>query len=303
MPEKTNKYAEAFKDEANLIGLGALFVACALTAPIVFPFVALPLEAAYLLFAPDTGWFKKRLDRKRQAEAERQRLEMRNRILPTLSQRDQVRFGSLEDARREIAAQENPNLGDWYRDVLRQLDYLIEKFLLFASKKMEYRRYIVDLALTRAELTGRHLRLPRAPGDEHHPQRFAERAARQGDVEMLLAGVLDDYDSELRRLERQVEREKDEQTAEILKKNAEVIRRSKESAEKIGRLLRNLEHQLELVVNTFSLINTQLRSHTPEQIVEDVNSVVEQSESLTQTLASFAPMDEALQRLERLEAG
>lgn len=302
MAREPNKVAEALKDEVNLIGMAALFAACAFTIPVLFPFLALPLEAAYLLFAPDSAWFRKRLSRKYDAEVEQRRRDLRDRLLPGLSPQDQVRFASLEDARAEIADQEHPTLGSWFREVVRQLDYLIEKFLLFASKKMEYRRYLVELAITRAQLSGRHLRLPRAPGDELRGG-LVERAAREGDVEMLLAGVLDDYQAAIDRIDRDLKREDDSQTTEILKKNQDVLRRSRESADKIGDLLRNLDHQLELVVNTFSLINSQLRSSSPEQILEDVNSVVDQSESLTETLATFAPMDQALQRLERMQAG
>lgn len=302
MEKEPNKYVAALKDEFHLVGMAALFATCAVTAPIVFPFVALPLEAAYLLFAPDSAWLKNRLARKQEADAERKRQQMRRQILPTLALQDQVRFNSLEAARAEIERQESPTLGSWYRQVVRQLDYLMEKFLLFASKKMEYRRYIVNLAFTRARLEGRQVRLtiPELPGDSFHPERVAERAARDTDIEMLLASILDDYDREIRQADREIQQEKDPQTQAILKTNREVLRRSRESADRLGRLLRNLEHQLELVVNTFDLINSQVRSSRPEQILEDVNAVVDQSENLTETLATFAPMDEALARLERI---
>jgi hypothetical protein len=299
MPRETNRYIEALKDEPHLIGMAAIFAVCAATAPLVFPFVALPLEAAYLLFVPDSAWFRNRMRRKYDADVERRRRELRDRLLPALSPQDQARFIALEEARAEIAGQERSAPGAWSQEVLRQLDYLIEKFLMFASKKMEYRRYIVELAVTRAELEGRRLRLPRQPGDEYHPERVVERAAREADVDMLLAGVLGDYGAEIQNLDGSIQQEKDAQTREILKTNQEILRRSRESAAEIGRLLRNLDQQLQLVVNTFSLINSQVRTSSPEQLLGDVNSVVDQSESLTEALAAFSPVDQTVQRLDR----
>lgn len=134
MPSKSNRYLEAFKEGSNLVSLTTLVAAsAALLTPL--PLVAgLVAEAAYLLFVPDSKWYASRLSRRSDAEVEMRRQQLKAQTLPLLDPEMQGRFTRLEEIRRQINAQA---LADqkWFQEVLRKLDYLLEKFLLFGAKE------------------------------------------------------------------------------------------------------------------------------------------------------------------------
>jgi hypothetical protein len=56
---------------------------------------------------------------------------------------------------------------------------------------------------------------------------------------------------------------------------------------------------MELVVNTFTLINSQARTRPPEQLVSEVREVVGSAEALREAMATLAPLEQAVQRLGR----
>src|SRR5689334_16727719 len=129
-----NRYAEALKENYNIIGLaGAVAVAAALTNPFIL-LPALVAEAAYLIFVPDTRWYTQRLARRHDAEIEERRNRMKAEIMPTLRPDLQRRFLRLEELRRQIGTL---SMGEktWFLEVLRKLDYLLDKFLQFAAKE------------------------------------------------------------------------------------------------------------------------------------------------------------------------
>src|SRR5947199_297066 len=138
---RSNKLSEAFKESFNIMGLaGAVAVSAALLTPV--PLIAgLVAEAAYLLLVPDMKWYDARLSKRYDAEVEKRRQELKNSILPNLRPEMQARFSRLEQTRRDIEA--HPIEGEtWFREVLRKLDFLLEKFLLFAAKDNEYRGHL-----------------------------------------------------------------------------------------------------------------------------------------------------------------
>lgn len=296
------KYIEALKDDANKIGLAALFAGCAVSGTLpLFPFIAVPAQAAYLLFVPDSPWFQKRLARKAAAEAEARRQALRDTILPTLRPADQRRYEVLEQTRAEIAQQPVPSMGAWYAEVLAKLDFLLDQYLQFGARAMQYRRYLVSLGQRQAQLFGQLLKLPGFGRDSGDPADQLE-FARNVPAEALIHAVVEFFDRQADRLARDMEREKDRELLDVMRKNAEVIRSNKTSVEQIGRLLRSIEHQLDLVANTFTLINTQIRTGSPERILADVEDVVTQSNALTQTMEEFDTLDESLERLGRVTA-
>src|SRR5947209_12392189 len=141
---RSNRYLEAFKESFNVVGLTT---AVALSAAMLNPLpllAGLVAEAAYLLFVADSGWYAKRLSRRYDAEVEKRRQQIKEQALPTLRPSMQARFARLEEMRDQINAQ--PVEGQtWFREVLRKLDYLLEKFLQFASKDAQFRAYLQSL--------------------------------------------------------------------------------------------------------------------------------------------------------------
>src|SRR5438552_3468783 len=141
---KSNRYLEAFRESFNVVGLTtAVAVSAAMLNPL--PLLAgLVAEAAYLLFVADSSWYAKRLSRRYDAEVEKRRQQIKEQALPTLRPSMQARFARLEEMRDQINAQ--PVEGQtWFREVLRKLDYLLEKFLQFASKEAQFRAYLQSL--------------------------------------------------------------------------------------------------------------------------------------------------------------
>jgi len=296
----SRKYKEALNDDVHKVGMAALFAGCAFTGMLpLFPFVAVPLEAAYLLLVPDSAWFQKRLKAKTAEEERQRRLHLRNALLPNLRPLDQNRYQVLERTRAEIEQQQPEVSGSWHTDVLGKLDYLLERYLHFGSKAMQYRLYLANLGLSQAQLTGRRSRPARGLPDFSDDPAARFEYARVADAEALVQTVLTTFDSQEDRLAHEMEREKDQDLLEVMRKNAEVLRSSHESIRKIGKILRSVEQQLDLLTNTFTLINTQIRIQSPEKILQEVDQVVDQSEALTQTIEEFAPLEEALSRLER----
>jgi hypothetical protein len=139
-----NRYAEAFKENFNIVGLaGAVAVAAATLTPLLLLPVFV-LEAAYLIFVPDSRWYASRLAQRHDAAIEARRAQMKAQILPLLRPSLQSRYLRLEELRRQIGtmAMDEQN---WFREVLRKLDYLLDKFLQFASKEVQFRQYLISI--------------------------------------------------------------------------------------------------------------------------------------------------------------
>src|SRR5207249_2632960 len=111
----------------GLAGLVAASAALLNPLPLIGGIVA---EACYLLFVPDTKWYESRLAKRYDAEVNRRRQELKDKIIPTLRPSMQQRFSRLEQTRQDIEAHPVEE-ETWFREVLRKLDFLLEKFLLF----------------------------------------------------------------------------------------------------------------------------------------------------------------------------
>jgi hypothetical protein len=285
-----NKHQTAFKDELNWIGTGLIIAAGFFAGlPLAIPFAWAAYEAAYMLFVPDSTWYQQRLSRKADAEVEQRRRAQIRTYLPTLLEGDRDRFRELEQLRREIEAQQAAS-DTWFREILRKLDFLLERFLLFGHKRAQYLGYLRALAV-REEA-----------GPTRQGSRLLSRAARdrmlaEVDIGRLLGWVLEAYDRRADEGRQALDRETDPRTQEVLRKNLDVLARLRANAEQIGQITRNLERQLDLVVDAFSLINGQLRTSPPEQMISDVDGVIDSSQALSDALAETAPLEQAIQRL------
>jgi hypothetical protein len=299
---RRNGLAEAFKETGNVVGLASAF---ALSAALLNPLpllAGLVVEAAYLLFVPDSTWFRRRVAQREKLDDLERRRRMRDELLPRLRPLDQNRYPVLEETQAQIARDAEGKSGGWHERIEARLDYLLEQYLVFAGKAMQYRLYLVELAQNQAALTGRAIKFPGARNRlDDADARLTY--ARLADTEEILGTAIEYFDRQEDQIARAMEREKDGELLEVMRKNAEVLRSSKQSVHQIGKTLRSVEHQLDLVANTFTLINTQLRTGSPERIIADVEDVVGQSEALTQTMQELAPMEEALARLDRIQLG
>jgi len=315
---KGNRYLEAFKEHGNLVGLASaasLSLATLNPLPLV---VGLAAEAAYLIFLPDSKWYEKRLAARNDAEVVKRRQQLKAQILPTLRTDVQERFADLEEIRRQIGAQpvegSGGARGGWLQDVLRKLDFLLDKFLHFACKEMQFRKH---LRAVLAELRGESGVLPgagefrssngnrrgapsRIKGRQPASSEAPESLPRDPDerwVRETVGEIQAHYNEDISDVQGCIERETDLNTKAVLQKRLEVLQRRHEFVGKIGRILTNLNHQLKLVEDTFGLINDELRARSPEQVLADIEDVVWQTNSMTTLLDEVAPYEQMLQRL------
>ena len=290
MPGK-NRYLSAFTEQENLTGLA---VSVGLSAALLNPLpllAALVAETAYLLTVPDSKWYAKRLSRRHDEEIQKKREELKAKTLPLLEEPTQARFAQMERIREQLDAKSADD-GGWLRDVLRKLDYLLEKFLVFAAKDMEFRRYLAGV--WQQECGGPYP----APREMSRPnsRKTAYRTAEE--VVPPLAGkptaqmveqVQAAYAGEVTELQKSWQEETDSSSRDILGKRIEVLKQRSEGIGKIGRILANLQHQMGLLEDTFGLINDQIHARSPEQVLSDIEAVVYQTDSMTKLLEEMAP--------------
>ncbi len=304
-----NRYLAAMKESYNGIGLAAVAAISAATLNPLPLLVGLVAEAAYLLIVPDTKWYQMRIANRIAAEAEAERLKIRAQILPTLRPSVQARFTHLEEMRAQISAEDDK---EWYGEIVKKLDYLLEKFLLFGAKEAQFQSYLMRL---RAELRSGDwdLNTRRDDSRDHGVSRRAarrleevpKRPLRLVDSDNPLSGEQDErwvrltveeiqahYNEECERIEALLQTDQDEANRAVLTKRVDVLKRRSEFAGKIGRILGNINHQLQLVDDTFGLINDEIRARSPEQILADIDEVCVATESMSTTLEEIAPYEQ-----------
>ncbi len=275
-----NRVRDAFMEGYNTVGLASLVaVSAALLNPLPLILGAVA-EAAYLLFVPDSKWYAERVETKYDAEVARRRDRLKAEVLPSLAGTVADRFLRLEHVRSQIDSQTGGDRRP-YRQVLRKLDYLLEKFLLFGQKQAQFRTYLANLLaeVENKPVRGANERILLEPGDGW-ARETAERIQKR-------------YGREIEKLDETVAKESNLHTAAILEKRKEVIARRGQYVERIAETLTNLGHQLGLMEDTFGLINDEIRARSPEQVLADVEGVVSQTDSLTERLEEVAPFDTA----------
>jgi hypothetical protein len=312
-----NRYREAFRESYNTVGMAAVVALSAATLNPLPLLAGLVAEVAYLLVVPDSKWYAARLARRFDAEVEQRRQKLKEQTLPLLRPSLQARFARLEETRRQIDSQSQEDR-EWFREVRRKLDYLLEKFLVFAAKDSQFRSYLQSL---REEIRGAppETRATNAEGDDRNPRRsnrsrddarrrnlrlvgedsaaFVPDDASDRWTQQAVAEVQSHYAREQERLAQMLPAEPDPDTKAVLEKRADVLQRRLEFAGKIGKILTNLNHQLQLVEDTFGLINDEIRARSPEQILADIEEVVVATDTMSSTLEELASFEQMVARV------
>jgi hypothetical protein len=306
---KTN-LRKAFEEAGNLIGLGsAAALSLALLNPL--PLLAgLVAEAAYLLFVPDSSWYLNRLSEQEDAEIQARREALKAQVFPEIAEAVRGRFERLENLRAQIGNQPDFKGQKWFRQVVRRLDYLLEKFLLFARKESQFWKYLLTVrretvpnfrfeadADTRAvAATGRREGKRAARWEDFRAaEEFPDtsRPVFNDLARQSVAAVREKYDDEINAVRNKIIDETDRNTQAILEKRIDVLKQRQEYVEKIGKILTNLGHQMDLLEDSFGLISDQIRARPPEQVLADIEGVVYQTDSMTKLLEELAPYDAA----------
>ena len=299
-----NRFREALREPGNLAGLGAAVtlsagIAVAMSNPL--PLLAGPvLEVLYLAVVPNSSWYHARLSAREKAKEEKRRQAFKAKILSTLRADMQQRYARLEATRAQIAEGMQPD-AKWFSDVTPRLDSLLEKFLVFAGKESTFLQYLRGL---RNEISDEELAAIKdrsAPATEPQPdatpvpsQLDPTQRWGQQTVELVKAA----YAHEQEGLNRELADARDEGTQVLLKKRAEILAKRTDYLVQIGKILLNLGYQLQLLEDTFGLINDQLRARAPEQIVADIDNVIFQTDSMVKVLDELAPYEQMVSGLE-----
>lgn len=297
------RYAEAFKEGFNLVGLGtAVAVSLATLNPL--PFLgALVVEAAYLLFVPDSKWYERRLEVRYDAEILARREALKKEIMPSLRYEVRDRFTLLEDKRRQIEAQSRGE-DKWFREALRKLDYLLEKYLQFAQQESRFSQYLVSLE---GEL--RSGSTSKTPPPVVKGKRPKFDVVRQGADQVSYVVPTEDwidntvqyiqgrYGGEIKGIEEKLAEDPDFPTKKVVEKRKEILARRQEYVGRIGMILHNLGGQMQLMQDTFGLINDEIRARSPEQVLADIDEVVVASNSLAEAIDSVAPLEDLVAKL------
>lgn len=294
LPRQSN-VKEAFKESFNTLGLASVAAASmALLTPIPL-LIGIVAEAAYLLFVPDSKWYNDRLEAKYDNEVSQRRERLKAEILPTVTDEVRGRYGRLERLRGQMVT---PTFQGKkvYRAVLRKLDYLLEKFLLFASKQVQFQQYLVQVL---AEV------MPMNPGPppvsdandrskKNRAQPVMARATFDDDsIKTTVSKIQASYQAEIEKMQQQIGSQEYLHNQALLEKRVEILTRRSEYVARIGDILSNLQHQLDLMEDTFGLINDEIRARSPEQMLADIDDVVLQTDNLTEALQEVAPFDQA----------
>jgi len=273
LPTTKSRTAQAFLEGYNTIALASTVTLAAITGSPLPILAGVLLEAAYLLFVPDSKWYQNRLIAKYDAEVVERRQKLQAQVFPMLEDETRQRFARLRNMRDQIE-RDSPADGRWYREVIRKLDYLLEKFLIFASKDVEFERYMGEV-YDEVGSKGRILARSRA-NDETWVRQVVER-------------IQEGYDHEIGEVDGKLETEENMHNVAVLKKRAEVLGRRKQYVVSIGEILVNLKFQLHLIEDSFGLINDEIRARSPEQVLADIEDVVVKTDSLTEALQEISP--------------
>lgn len=297
------RYAEAFKEGFNLVGLGTA-VAISLATLNPLPLLgALALEAAYLLFVPDSKWYERRLEARYDAEIIERRENLKKEIMPNLRYEVRDRFTLLEDKRRQIEAQSRGE-DKWFREALRKLDYLLEKYLQFAQQESRFSQYLVSLE---GELrSGNPAKTPppvikgKKPKFEVQSQgneRVSYVVPTEEWIDNTVEYIGGRYQKEVESIEARLAEDPDFPTKKVAEKRSEILVRRQDYVKRIGMILHNLGGQMQLMQDTFGLINDEIRARSPEQVLADIDEVVLASNSLAEAIDSVAPLEELVAKL------
>ena len=291
-----------------MIGLATVMAVAAATLNPVPIFLGLVAEAAYLLFVPDSSWYQRLLKLRLGEELLQRRQQEKSRLLPTLCVDVRDRYARLEKTCQQILAQSVEG-AQWFEEAPHNFEYLLDKYLVFATKQAQFTTYLASLY---EEVCGtspqreqmRRLAFSSRSSDSlsyspTNPTQLPPLNPLDPWVTQAVTDVHAKFTKELDELAKQSASEQDASTKAVITKRIEIIKRRMEFVEKIDSTMKNLAHQMQLLEDTFGLINDEMRARTPEQILEDINDVVSQTDTMTRTLEEMAPFEQMAAKIEQ----
>jgi hypothetical protein len=287
---RKNRLVEAFQEGYNMIGLAGAASLSAITLSPIPILLGIVAETAYLLFVPDSKWYQTRLSSRFDSEVIERRQKLKAEVFPYVADSIKERFLRLEDIRQQVES--HPLSGEnWLREVCRKLDYLLEKFLLFARRQSEFLHY-VEMVYDEVVLDKKIRPNRKDNNRDPMPELDDDKTRRR------ISSIQDNFDREMTKVEAEKASEEQDTTQAVLEKRHQVLSQRREYVGRIGRILTNLGHQMQLLEDSFGLINDQIRARPPEQVLAEIEGVVTQTDAMTNLLDEIATYDDMSRRFD-----
>lgn len=274
---------DAIKEKGNIFGLLLAIALAVILQDWRWLVAGLICEAAYLLWVPGSRWYHALLRERLEWDSEKRRQYLRAQSLPLMRPEMRKRYIRLEEARLRIGAYGRSDPA-WPKEMLRNLDCLLETFLAFGAKEQEFRNYM-QMLLTENRGSGTAsvashapISLPSTMPDSWIPQVVSE--------------VRSSYSNTLENLDRAAKQSDNAENQSILAKRIEIVQQRLDDIGKLGQTLTNLSSQLKLIEETFGLVSDEQLIHQQVQVLSDVEGVVTQANIMTKTLDEIGEIDQ-----------
>lgn len=266
-PKPPNRFAAALKDDVNKVGAAAIAATWIATGMLAVPFVGLAAEAAYLLFVPESSWFRKRMRARHKAAEAEYRRRLHEDVVRVAGSGYARSYEAMLRIRETVSKHGDPE-DETGREMLQQLDYMLEKYSLFTHQMVQYQRYLTQLA-----------------------------GGRQGGTPEAAQRLIEQADEQLARLHSQLDRTRDDRTRAVIEQNIDVLDKKRALIQRVGALVQNLSLHLQLFRNSFDLVGGLVQTRAPGEVLSVINEAVSRAE-LTSTLAEQSgQIDEQIRQL------
>jgi hypothetical protein len=300
-----NRIKLAFNEDWNKIGI-AVFVAASIFFLNPIPLlVGFGLEIAYLLFFPDSKWYEDILVQRHKGGILERRMELKHKVLSKASQGFTEGYLELEEAR--VRLDDEYNRSDDWKSVIDRLDLLLNKYLEFAFLKFKLEGYITSLSEQAERQVPEMLQANNDASRELRKRLRAstDSAAQYNDetvrwVEERMSYIRAYFEGQVISIEQLVKEEEvrvatgrgNANNLDTLRKRIDIQNMMLAQAEKMGHGLVNLNQQMSLMAETIRLINGQITSKQPGQVLLDVENLVDQSETVSNFLQDLTVFDD-----------
>lgn len=299
-----SRIASAFKEQENMVGMSVFLAASIFFLNPVPLIVGALLEVAYILFVPDSNWYSNRLETKQRKLIEERRSDLSYQFRCLATRENAAKYQELTSVRAQLD-DDYVSRPDW-RDVINRLDTLLDKYVEFGLQDIRLREYLASLS-KQADENIHNIAKPRTKGEaklrdrlseiEFNADNFTDKNVRW--VEEQMASIRFYFQNQEHTIQQLISEEDARITAgtgninnrDILQKRLEIQAMSLSQAEKIGQGLVNLNQQMVLMEETIRLINGQIKSKQPGQVLLDIENLVDQSETVSNFLHEIAPFE------------
>ena len=304
-----SRVKSAFTEQGNYIGLAAalgLSIAFLNPLPLVMGIIG---EIAYLLFVPDSKWYSDILAKRDKEGAFARRQRLKEKVFEVVGYDFREEYNQLESVRTQLD-DDYAARPDW-RSVIDRLDTLLSKYLEFGLLDYQLRNYIQSLSTQAEEELPDLIQVDSKEADDLR-KRLANTqkdASKYSDgtvrwVEQQMGAIRLFFQGQIDSIQQLVNEEEvriasgggNANNRDTLLKRIDIQRMSLNQAEKIGQGLVSLNQQMSLMEETIRLINGQIRSKQPGQVLADIEGLVDQSENVSNFLQEITPFEDTTEQ-------